>query len=793
MNKKLGKNKIRFISLFTILFSVFILLNINTINVINATSILLEDWDDYSAGVTSGSNSYMSWVSMDTEYIVNNPTSTFYHSSPNAMRFKAKTGNILYMNMTNNLSFGGMEISCVCPDADDHDLSITLYNTTGILLEIKFDHNAGTSYFSVYNNITDTWTTGLTPSMGGNYKYTFGFTGNYTEGESPQNSICTYYKNSTGVIQAYEEMPVEGITKWNLQTLTQIQWIMSGVTFARYWYIDDINIFPDNFTSLYNESGCMTYDESYFTTGTGMNYYDGYTVPTTTVEFISPEAINGTVRGFELFVPLDVTDEMSNWNLYINGVYQTSATCCYTFGSGYKLQFNDLSQVMDDEYAIVDIYRSIGGAVPLLVYLDLYSLKHWSFIYGGSTTLKATAQYIIYFDYNETIVTDCGYDNDIAFTNIVDDQEISTFKTVFFSATVDNTSSPYKKIVVNKDGTNLSTQNYPMEIKKCSDIYSFTPVETGTYYICLSYNDVNVSDTFHFFNVTSVTTKLYNVFTSPNPSFLGETIEVSTYISDTGDFAVCFFEPSQTAILYEDSKYTNFVTDGFYNFSMSTGDLIGYVYYNLRIFKKVGDIYSPVGDIYVHYFKNLGLQSFLTLSKTEIVTGENITISIGNYELLTRVAIFSNNILIIDNVPYGGYTYPRTFDTNGIFLISLKKYVNDKWVLLDSEQLTVSTPPTGDDGFFGIPIPNLRGTSMGYLIGLIIVFLFIILPMRLQKGLHIKQSLPSFVYIFTGLMGIVTSTVLPFFDVWILAFIIIMSLIYLVAKYLVGSGTTSEE
>jgi hypothetical protein len=371
---------------------------------------------------------------------------------------------------------------------------------------------------------------------------------------------------------------------------------------------------------------------------------------------------------------------------------------------------------------------------------------------------------------------------------------ITIFKTVFFSVTVDNTTVPYKKIVVNKDGTNLSIQNYPKDITKCSDIYSFTPIETGTYYICLSYNGVNVSGTFHFFNVTSVTTKVYNIFTTPNPSEYGQEITVTTFIDDTGVFAVCLFSSSESTVDYDSSLYTTFVDVGWYNYTFTyLSTLSGITNYYFRIFKQVADIYSPVGEIYIHYIRYVSKESYIDVAHPSVLIREDIGIFGNNAEVIIRVGIFNDATLIFDNVPSGFFHFSKTYDSVGTHVISLKKYVNDQWILVDSVQVIVSTPPSGDDGFFGIPIPNLRGTSMGYLIGLIIVFVFIILPMRIQKGLHIKQSLPPFVYIFTGLMGIVTSTVLPFFDVWILAFIIIMSLIYLVAKYLVGSGTTSEE
>lgn len=98
-----------------------------------------------------------------------------------------------------------------------------------------------------------------------------------------------------------------------------------------------------------------------------------------------------------------------------------------------------------------------------------------------------------------------------------------------------------------------------------------------------------------------------------------------------------------------------------------------------------------------------------------------------------------------------------------------------------------------DTGFGGVIIPNLRGTLYGGIIGAIIIGICVILPMRIQKGLNSRQKLPSFVYVFMAVLGVVLATVLPFFDTWVLAFLIIVSLIYVGARYLIKTGSESEE
>ena len=548
------------------------------------------------------------------------------------------------------------------------------------------------------------------------------------------------------------------------------------------------------------ETGCMTYDSSYMSIGTGFNYYNEYGHNQHVMEFQSKTAFNGTLQGLELYVPVDFTDALGNWHLYVDGVYTGSADCCYAYQYGYILQFNDIGVLINDEKPIFDIYRA-DDYVQVLVnaFPSGWILPYWigdtSIINNkiDGTLIQAIPQYMLYFTLNETQVTDCGYSNSLDIVNIypnaTGDFNVNQYKTIFFSATVNSTASPVHKLSIYKSGVLQYEQGYPKDLIKCSGIYGYTPTAVGTYYAVLTDSGTPIGGTYVYFNVTS-TTKTYAIWTYPNPCEFGQEITVNTYINDTGSFAVCLFTWSDESTDYDKSIMTNFVSNGTDSFIISTGTLSENQYY-LRIFKQVSDIWSAVGEIYTQLIYGAEVSTYIDIDPHEMEAGETVHIHVYNSELLTRVAVFSNTVLIYDNIPRGLSNYYKVYDTIGVYQISVKKYINDAWVLIDSEQLTVITP--ADNGLvFGF-IPNLRGTSWGWLLGLIIVIIFLLVPMRLMKNLNLKQNLPSFVYVFMGCTGIVTATILPFFDTWVIAFLVIISIIYIGGRYLLKNKSEGEE
>ena len=135
----------------------------------------------------------------------------------------------------------------------------------------------------------------------------------------------------------------------------------------------------------------------------------------------------------------------------------------------------------------------------------------------------------------------------------------------------------------------------------------------------------------------------------------------------------------------------------------------------------------------------------------------------------------------------------RAYNNLGQYRLSLEKFINNVWIEIDYKILEVREPEEEVIDFFGFILPNIRGTGLGWLVGLIIVGIFILVPMRLQKGLHLKQQLPAFVYVFMGSMGVVTATILPFFEIWVIAFIVIIAIMYILSKYLIKSSSSSDE
>ena len=779
--------KKRLIVILGLFFSILLLFNLNFVNIVSALPanwVLLDDFETYTVGDQTGELGDFNWTGFGGVL-----TQIEQSGSDEYLKIDWWNADLtVWFNLT-GVGYYGFIIKET--QSNQQEL-LHFYNQTDVeVVTLKTISGGRLQYCNDTGVYIDIFNNPATPFGYVSWQYYDDNTIKYTAYKSDFTLIATAYD-----VGRISDENFTSATQFNVSNCTLYDFGGSGYTYVWEYGYYDVDFGEDG----EEEEECMTYDSSYMSIGTGFNYYNEYGHNQHVMEFQSKTAFNGTLQGLELYVPVDFTDALGNWHLYVDGVYTGSADCCYAYQYGYILQFNDIGVLINDEKPIFDIYRA-DDYVQVLVnaFPSGWILPYWigdtSIINNkiDGTLIQAIPQYMLYFTLNETQVTDCGYSNSLDIVNIypnaTGDFNVNQYKTIFFSATVNSTASPVHKLSIYKSGVLQYEQGYPKDLIKCSGIYGYTPTAVGTYYAVLTDSGTPIGGTYVYFNVTS-TTKTYAIWTYPNPCEFGQEITVNTYINDTGSFAVCLFTWSDESTDYDKSIMTNFVSNGTDSFIISTGTLSENQYY-LRIFKQVSDIWSAVGEIYTQLIYGAEVSTYIDIDPHEMEAGETVHIHVYNSELLTRVAVFSNTVLIYDNLPRGLSNYYKVYDTIGVYQISVKKYINDAWVLIDSEQLTVITP--ADNGLvFGF-IPNLRGTSWGWLLGLIIVIIFLLVPMRLMKNLNLKQNLPSFVYVFMGCTGIVTATILPFFDTWVIAFLVIISIIYIGGRYLLKNKSEGEE
>lgn len=161
----------------------------------SSTTITIDNWDSYGAGVKTGTGSYGTWTSIGSA-----ETSTDYDfSAPNSLKVKADVNTKVWYNLTVPINISGMDFEMRSENvpAADSQMFVELRNNSIDIIRFKFDFKNTVQDVFVYDYASSTYKTLTSDSNDWYQKHIkFGFKNNYTVGVSPINSTILFLTSS---------------------------------------------------------------------------------------------------------------------------------------------------------------------------------------------------------------------------------------------------------------------------------------------------------------------------------------------------------------------------------------------------------------------------------------------------------------------------------------------------------------------------------------------------------------------------------------------------------------------
>lgn len=505
---------------------------------------------------------------------------------------------------------------------------------------------------------------------------------------------------------------------------------------ADYW-IDNINytIGEIEFVEDVTDYQCGDFS-SLDTTGTGFgNVHEIHDVGGSRVlEFISPNKVNATYEGFDIYV--STYTNMEDYELYFGGksnvVAIGLADCVFEYGDGYLMRwvFDGSDTVtVDDERLLIQIRNKYVGNLiwyHSILVTDSYqfygqtALADFDHIYGHSNNnlvddnlngfaYPFMAKWKAYHQgYQSDDVTDCGFSNSVQLINFYENYAGTGEKYAYcgeyasFLASVSTVASPFYQLHIYDDGVEIYEQFFPYDLINCRDTYGFTPDTRGLYWVNITDGagtDLGVGKKFYV--IGDIWDEIYGIRTFKNPSAKGSDFTLEYFVNATGSYRIYGFKD------FEDVSNPNM--NYFYQ-DCITGDAGNWkrifpmegvhdrVYF--RIFKSDNGTYIPASDVYIHNVKKIVEEGYIRISNYDqqisateysVVIDKMVTFhGVHNY-IGFNVRISKNGLPIYENVNTGFMEQYR-FDTEGNYKIALDVLIDDTWEEIDSLRVYVAKP-----------------------------------------------------------------------------------------------------
>ncbi|PNX49477.1 MAG: hypothetical protein BV457_01580 [Thermoplasmata archaeon M9B1D] len=553
--------------------------------------------------------------------------------------------------------------------------------------------------------------------------------------------------------------------------------------------------------------------------------------PVRVIEFGNPSGTyTTTIKGLSVYLDSNPADYLENYVAYINGESIGTADCSYQYGEGYVIQW--LCNVeLDGEGYVVELYNQLNttgmtgpfafwnvrgvdwegfvGPVQELAYTYAHDYPNSlidGYLNGGQT--KFTTFFKLHHTgfieppvttYNNSIILTDNFepyhpDYGIPFIDISNE-----IKTGFFIVSVNNTQEPFYKLKIFYEGSEIYTQNYPMNIIKARSTYGFTPLNEGNYSVNITTSTGTNIIGKPFYcegNAGDLDLILYTV---PNPSERGSDYLAYYDINLNGTYSIGLFS-GQT----NDLSYTNALQ--FTELHNDAGSIViqgrdGEDFYKLSLFKQYGTDWQIIGPLHIHRVNRIVGENWINVqywSGVTHITDTNRLRIQGAHTLNSKgVYILDNGNIIRENVEQGfNFLYVLSnSELDKPHNFSLRLLINDEWETLAFD---IFTPQSVGGGGVGFDWVNLIPGDFKVIIGVAIITIITIFPlivaMQMNKH-HISVNIPGLVYVAFFFLGLVTTTILGFFDAWVIFIILLGLIVAFGLAWLVGqkSNQVSEE
>jgi hypothetical protein len=510
--------------------------------------------------------------------------------------------------------------------------------------------------------------------------------------------------------------------------------------------------------------------------------------------------MSGTIYALDIPISLEQyntvnfgTTGKDNYVLYLNGIALGHPTYAIPSGSNYILRWINFAVTLTDEKPLICIasysvtikygeaYRWVGLAIGYEGYIkthDNFASATDTIFNGNSAPFGMSfCMYYISTPISSPYTTDFIYlyKNQSSF-----EQYNSIALSIGLKQYIPNTYLKfYEKVGVNwvlyqNDFMNSTKQLYG----SFAFTDSFCAMDIGTFKACINRSGLTVaSEQFDIIPKLNAFENLGSLFTYPNPSLSGSTFKI-IYL-----FNYTYWGLPGGIIIDDDIDITN----GYLQIAKNNIRLNGSIdildTFNTRLLYITLFIYDNTTSQYIypnyaHFIGSYGdARLWVQHDEYTILTGENsVKVFVmwinpytkANVKIYVESAKIGKQVWLQDNPSYGGMQFYTAFYT-GTYTMSL--VLNDN-IILDSDTFTVkSESATEQDALTSFL------NTYGIIIGVVITVLFTLLPIIVTALLSRNTSIsiiniPSLVYVGMFLLGVVISTVLTFFPIWVIFFVL---------------------
>lgn len=793
----------------------------NIVNSVSTSPVLLSDFDHIASGTDTGTEGEIAFKNMG-------PANKFETSTDNPLSginsFNISEGGYGWWNLTIprpyisefNLSFyctnGGMGVGT---------LSIEVSNSSTLVMNLRFSNamvfewfDVGTGWHTIAGySINTRYYVIIKHNSLNNFNVTlkngaFAVLGSHDYAGATAPNYATFTK-------VYLSTAGAGLLQWNLDNFYITTVSTSGGTGSTYPYGECIDF--SNYSNIYNMpiSGWVR---------TGLQTSYKY------LELSGTSKMSAKIQGYKLLVykyQLQDDPDLTHYGMYINGQYVGTPSCSEVYDERADLLVWDVSPYnlrLENETPIFEFYHDVNtsthsfawylevidmydfvGPPAYYTIADFYKTSH----IDGAISLNPTfslachPNWMLYYGEISTSVNP-GYTNGI---DLLDSSQLPlgthslwnipfsyVHKTIFFDVYVDQIEKYKLYVYDNNNVLTGTTQYYPKDMLLYHSVYGFIPYAVGNYTVQLK-EGATVKES-RKFNVTDLN-EYYSLWTYPNPSKTQSTVTIGVYASTPSLYTYykigIFYKIGDINTIEKAYDIINipYFTNNYYYLETYISLSYGSAY--LRLFASNNTIFFPITGIHQHFIQG---ETVFNRIWTSLLDNNNIGFINEEFKIyytfnvpLIDAQIFWND-QPIKQVKFGSSSFMFSYDQLGTYQLTLKMRTNNTWTLVPGCTLLISLIEKGQ-GEETVILPQV-GSTMGYIVGLIITMFCMLSPLIIVHGLHANVGVPALAYALCGGIGLAVSTGLGFFPFWIIAFVTIIGVLIVVVKYVFNSGSGSE-
>ena len=506
--------------------------------------------------------------------------------------------------------------------------------------------------------------------------------------------------------------------------------------------------------------------------------------------------INTTVKGVDLMVtPYQyetIGHVLTFYYMKLNGIEHSHPDYFFNLNGNFVLRWQ-FNQTIDNEqlvFEFLNMWKPIGSTYywDVLTGGDLNSIDwdndaefrsdnnitYYDGYYNSRTVYDEDLIYMFYYEGIHIVNTSCEY-GDYVVPDFIN-PEGASYPACVPLHLIYTVSETYPLTYFTVWNMSPVHRVYNKLITECSGTTNFVMSLAGSYCAVIQRLGVNVSNKFNFTLTPCGNNWIYCI---PEPSYAdGKFTMYYDYLA--GEFEKgLILGGFERPLTYENAEYRHFINVSGVNHE--TGNtVLSYGHtsadFYLKMYKRIYDgssyVYSEI-ESYTHKILATGggIQNILFVNPKKFIINDGDYITFRAYG--QRILIGTENIKILANgyvvytLPKWGSPYPQGFSENitlndrfykdsHIINISLVIKNNVTQLLLDTQFITIEFK-TPDQG-------NGLSTNENYLLGFIIIAVFLAIPLIVQLKSHSEINI--LVYMFFGFIGLMLDLVfgiLPWF------------------------------